>query len=101
MPTQRTKSITISKRDQRLIVLAAEGMSLSNMGDCNAGMEEAYGGFYKSLQSLMNKACGFDPDFMSGPWEYIQGSLDISSPENYPTQIKFCLEREYVSVILE
>ena len=99
MPTQRTKEIVISDYESDMIKLAARGMSIANLNYCHSNQSSTYGGFYRALQCIMQKLCHYDPDFME-LWDShrIQGSLDLSSPEDYPEQIKFVLEREGIDV---
>lgn len=102
MPTQRTHRIEINHTEQKLIKLAAHGMKIANDSLNHCGHDDAYGGFYTALQNLMNALCWYDPDFME-LWDShrVQNSLDISSWEDYPEQIKFALEREGIDVILK
>lgn len=102
MPTQRTTEITLTQAEQMMIRLAVQGSALCNLNEDHAGTYQAYGGFHDALDRVMSKVSYHDPDFME-LWDSnrVQGSLDISSHEDFPQQIKYVLGREFVTVILE
>ena len=100
--TKEERTMTLSKKDQRLIKLAAEGMKIANDMFEHSAQEDAYGGFYDALQRIM-KVNTNSSEFLSDCWESyaVQGSLDLTDAADYPGQIKWLFEDLGAVVILE